>query len=47
MKAEKIYEKIFVPLEGSELGESVLPHAENIATLCSGVEVILCVGAFN
>jgi nucleotide-binding universal stress UspA family protein len=27
---EKMYEKILVPLDGSELAECVLPHVENI-----------------
>ena len=36
-----MYEKILVPLDGSELAESVLPHVETIARGCSVVEIIL------
>ena len=36
-----MYEKILVPLDGSELAESVLPHVEAIARGCSVVEIVL------
>jgi nucleotide-binding universal stress UspA family protein len=36
-----MYEKILVPLDGSELAESVLPHVEAIARGCSVLEIIL------
>jgi len=36
-----LYEKILVPLDGSELAESVLPHVEAIARGCSVVEIVL------
>jgi nucleotide-binding universal stress UspA family protein len=36
-----MYEKILVPLDGSELAESVLPHVETIARGCSVVEIVL------
>ena len=36
-----MYEKILVPLDGSELAESVIPHVEAIARGCSGVEIVL------
>jgi nucleotide-binding universal stress UspA family protein len=36
-----MYERILVPLDGSELAESVLPHVETIARGCSVVEIIL------
>jgi nucleotide-binding universal stress UspA family protein len=35
-----MYRKILVPLDGSELAEKVLPHAEAIAR-CMGAEIIL------
>jgi nucleotide-binding universal stress UspA family protein len=35
-----MYKKILVPLDGSELAECALPHAEEIASKC-GAEVIL------
>src|SRR5712692_2829909 len=35
-----MYRKILVPLDGSELAEKVLPHAEAIAR-CTGAEIIL------
>ena len=41
-KEDKIYKNIFVPLDGSELAECVLPHAESIAKRC-GVESIFFV----
>jgi len=36
-----MYEKILVPLDGSELAESVLPHVEAIARGCRVVEIVL------
>jgi nucleotide-binding universal stress UspA family protein len=36
-----MYEKILVPLDGSKLAESVLPHVEAIARGCSVMEIIL------
>ena len=36
-----MYEKILVPLDGSALAESVLPHVEAIARGCSVVEIVL------
>jgi len=36
-----MYRKILVPLDGSELAESVLPHVETIARGCSVVDIIL------
>jgi nucleotide-binding universal stress UspA family protein len=36
-----MYERILVPLDGSELAESVLPHVETIARGCSVVEIVL------
>lgn len=36
-----MYEKILVPLDGSELAESVLPHVETIARGCGVVEIVL------
>ncbi|MFC1924072.1 universal stress protein, partial [Chloroflexota bacterium] len=35
-----MYQKIMVPLDGSELAECVLPHAEAIARGCLTKEVI-------
>ncbi len=35
-----MYRKILVPLDGSELAEKVLPHAEALAR-CMGAEIIL------
>ena len=36
-----MYEKILVPLDGSERAECVLPHVETLATACEVKEVIL------
>ncbi len=36
-----MYEKILVPLDGSELAECVLPHVESIAGGCGVVSVVL------
>jgi len=36
-----MYEKILVPLDGSDLAESVLPHVETIARGCNVVEIVL------
>ncbi len=36
-----MYRKILVPLDGSKLAESVLPHVESIAKGCGTEEVIL------
>ena len=36
-----MYQKILVPLDGSELAECVLPHAESIARGCKAKNVIL------
>jgi len=36
-----MYDRILVPLDGSELAESVLPHVETIARGCSAVEIVL------
>jgi nucleotide-binding universal stress UspA family protein len=36
-----MYEKILVPLDGSELAESVLPHVEAIARGCNMVDIVL------
>ena len=36
-----MYQKIMVPLDGSELAECVLPHVEAIAKGCSAGEVVL------
>lgn len=36
-----MYKKIVVPLDGSKLAESVLPHVESIAKGCSTEEVTL------
>ncbi|HEY32508.1 MAG TPA: universal stress protein [Dehalococcoidia bacterium] len=36
-----MYKRIVVPLDGSELAECVLPHAEGIAKGCSTEELIL------
>ena len=35
-----MYQKIMVPLDGSELAECVLPHVEAIATGCEVVDVV-------
>jgi nucleotide-binding universal stress UspA family protein len=35
-----MYHKIMVPLDGSELAECVLPHAESIAKGCSAADVV-------
>jgi len=34
-----MYQKILVPLDGSQLAECVLPHVESIAKGCGTVEV--------
>lgn len=36
-----MYKKVLVPLDGSELSESILDHAVNIAKCCKETEVIL------
>jgi nucleotide-binding universal stress UspA family protein len=36
-----MYKKIMVPLDGSELAECVLPHAEAITSGCRATEVVL------
>jgi nucleotide-binding universal stress UspA family protein len=36
-----MYQKILVPLDGSELAECVLPHVEMLATACGVKEVVL------
>ena len=36
-----MYQKIMVPLDGSELAECVLPHTEAIAKGCGAGEVVL------
>ncbi len=36
-----MYKKILVPLDGSELSESILNHVVNIATSCQVPEVVL------
>ncbi|MFC1862239.1 universal stress protein [Chloroflexota bacterium] len=36
-----MYRKILVPLDGSKLAESVLPHLESVARGCDAEEVIL------
>jgi nucleotide-binding universal stress UspA family protein len=36
-----MYHKILVPLDGSALSESVLPHVETVAKNCNGCVVIL------
>ncbi len=36
-----MYQKILVPLDGSELAECVLPHVESIAKGCGVEEVVL------
>jgi nucleotide-binding universal stress UspA family protein len=36
-----MYDRILVPLDGSELAECVLPHVKKIATDCKAKEVIL------
>lgn len=40
-ESEKMYRKILVPLDGSELAECALPHVESIAMGCQSVEVVL------
>jgi nucleotide-binding universal stress UspA family protein len=39
-KRDKVYRKILVPLDGSELAECVLPHVESIAKGCGVQEVV-------
>jgi nucleotide-binding universal stress UspA family protein len=36
-----MYDRILVPLDGSELAECVLPHVEMLATTCGAKEVVL------
>jgi nucleotide-binding universal stress UspA family protein len=36
-----MYDRILVPLDGSERAECVLPHVETLATACSVKEVVL------
>jgi nucleotide-binding universal stress UspA family protein len=36
-----MYQKILVPLDGSELAECVLPHVKAIATGCGIEQVVL------
>jgi nucleotide-binding universal stress UspA family protein len=45
-KEDKMYKKILVPLDGSELAECVLPHVESIAKGC-GVGSVVFVRAFD
>jgi nucleotide-binding universal stress UspA family protein len=45
-KEDDMYEKILVPLDGSELAECVLPHVESIAKGC-GVESVVFVRALD
>jgi nucleotide-binding universal stress UspA family protein len=40
-ESEKMYRKILVPLDGSELAECALPHVESIAKGCQAVDVVL------
>jgi nucleotide-binding universal stress UspA family protein len=40
-EGQKMYKKIMVPLDGSELAECVLPHVESIAKGCSVPDVVL------
>lgn len=35
-----MYNKVLVPLDGSELAESVLPHVDSIAKGCGAAEVV-------
>jgi len=37
---EKMYNKILVPVDGSELAECVLPHIENMVNDCGVKEII-------
>jgi nucleotide-binding universal stress UspA family protein len=39
-EGKKMYNKILVPLDGSELAECVLPHVENIVSDCGVNEII-------
>jgi nucleotide-binding universal stress UspA family protein len=39
-KGEKMYQKILVPMDGSELAECVLPHVDAITKGCSVPEVV-------
>ena len=36
-----MYQRVLVPLDGSELAEGVLPHVEMLATTCGAKEVVL------
>jgi len=40
MKGESMYQKILVPLDGSELAECVLPHVEALAGGCQAKSVV-------
>jgi nucleotide-binding universal stress UspA family protein len=40
-KEDKMYKKILVPLDGSELAECVLPHVGFIAKSCSAGNIVL------
>jgi nucleotide-binding universal stress UspA family protein len=40
-KEVSMYKKILVPLDGSKLAESVLPHVESLAKCSAGAEVML------
>lgn len=41
MKGKRMYKKIMVPMDGSELAECVLPHVETIAKACNAsVELV-------
>lgn len=40
-KGEAMYQRILVPLDGSKLAESVLPHVGSIATGCGVPDVVL------
>lgn len=38
-----MYKTILVPLDGSELAETILPHAEELAALCGAAVIFLSV----
>jgi nucleotide-binding universal stress UspA family protein len=40
-EGEKMYKKIMVPLDGSEMAECVLPHVESIVKGCNAPDVVL------
>jgi nucleotide-binding universal stress UspA family protein len=41
VKEVEMYKKILVPLDGSKLAESVLPHVESLAGCSAGAELML------